>query len=116
MSREVSCSKWRSMRGSFAAASSLVLGLRAGYARPCSRAASTPRLFAPAFHGGGDFQAFAVFGDRAPGDVDIGPLQPDDNCVVGQNLRRTFLVDHLPDPEPYRFGRMRGAAVMRGDR
>src|ERR1700730_14919542 len=116
MSRPASCSKWRSNASEPPGRKRIDTWIARGLGEAVSRATSTPRLHAPAFHGGGDFQAFAVFGDRAPGDVDIGVLQPDDNCVVGQNLRRPFMVDHLTDLEPHRFARMRVAAVMCGDR
>jgi len=83
---------------------------------PAPAACSAPCLLPPPFHGGRDFEALAIFGDRAPRDVDIDGLQPGDDRIVRKNLRGAFLVDQLPDPEADRFRRMGITAIMRGDR
>jgi len=54
---------------------------------PAPAACSAPCLLPPPFHGGRDFEALAIFGDRAPRDVDIDGLQPGDDRIVRKNLR-----------------------------
>src|SRR5450631_3438866 len=85
-------------------------------ATPIRGPASAPRLLPPPLHGGRDSEAFAIFGDRAPGYVDIDGFQPCDDRIVGKYLPGAFPFDQLLDPESHRFRRMGIAAIARRDR
>src|SRR5262249_7928956 len=91
---------------------SMTCGNRAGFAADAASAReSRALLLAPALHRGSDAHAFAIFCDRAPGDVDPGLAQLFHNGVVGKNFTGRLRIDEMPDPMPNRFSRMCLAAI-----
>ena len=59
---------------------------------------------------------FAIFGDGAARDIDAVGSQQRDDAVVGENLRRLLVLDHLADAVAHGFGRVRLGAVNRLNR
>src|SRR6187399_917642 len=60
-------------------------------------------LLPTALHRGRNAQGFAVFGNRAPRDVDAVKLQAFDDLVVGQHVACELSLDHLLDAVAHGF-------------
>src|SRR5947209_9318241 len=68
-------------------------------------------FFAAALDRGRDPHRLAIFRHSAPRNVDARLAQTIHDGVVGQDILRALRVDQLLDTVPYRFRRMRLAAV-----
>jgi len=73
-------------------------------------------LLSPPLHRGRYAHGFAIFRNRAAGDVDTGFPQLLDDRIVGQYAGGAFAVDQLLNAVTYRLGRMSFAAMGGGNR